>query len=102
MYRKASYTRPANASTRSWAYLTSSGIRSRWCRKPARDCTILRSAEMTATRMAARTDERRRRVLVVDDEHTLAEIVSRYLERGGYDVRQAFDGPHAVGAATSW
>jgi DNA-binding response OmpR family regulator len=57
---------------------------------------------MTTTGASARANQRRQRVLVVDDEQTLAEIVSRYLERGGYEVRQAFDGPQAVGAATSW
>ena len=35
-------------------------------------------------------------VLVVDDEPTIAEIVSRYLERAGYDVRTAADGPLAL------
>jgi DNA-binding response OmpR family regulator len=55
-----------------------------------------------ASAQAARTGERTRRVLVVDDERTLAEVVSRYLERAGYEVRQAFDGPSAVAAATAW
>ena len=35
-------------------------------------------------------------VLVVDDEPTIAEVVSRYLERAGYDVRSVGDGPAAV------
>ncbi|HEV3045886.1 MAG TPA: response regulator transcription factor [Solirubrobacteraceae bacterium] len=35
-------------------------------------------------------------VLVVDDEPTIAEVVSRYLERAGYDVRTAGDGKHAL------
>jgi len=43
-----------------------------------------------------------RRVLVVDDERTIAEVVSRYLERAGYEARQAFAGPAAVGIAHSW
>ena len=40
------------------------------------------------------------RVLVVDDEPTIAEIVCRYLERAGYDASSAADGPSAVAAAT--
>jgi DNA-binding response OmpR family regulator len=35
-------------------------------------------------------------VLVVDDEPTIAEVVSRYLQRAGYDTRIAGDGPTAV------
>jgi two-component system, OmpR family, response regulator ResD len=35
-------------------------------------------------------------VLVVDDEPTIAEVVSRYLERAGYDVRTAGDGDLAL------
>ena len=38
-------------------------------------------------------------VLVVDDEPTIAEIVSRYLERAGYDTRVAGDGPQALALA---
>jgi DNA-binding response OmpR family regulator len=35
-------------------------------------------------------------VLVVDDEATIVEVVGRYLERAGYQVQQAFDGPEAL------
>ena len=35
-------------------------------------------------------------VLVVDDEPTIAEVVSRYLERAGYETRVAADGPRAI------
>jgi DNA-binding response OmpR family regulator len=35
-------------------------------------------------------------VLVVDDEPTITEVVSRYLERAGYDTRVAADGPEAL------
>jgi two-component system response regulator ResD len=38
-------------------------------------------------------------VLVVDDEPTIAEVVSRYLERAGYRARIASDGPSAIEAA---
>jgi two-component system response regulator ResD len=35
-------------------------------------------------------------VLVVDDEPTIADVVSRYLERAGYSARVAVDGPDAL------
>jgi len=35
-------------------------------------------------------------VLVVDDEPTITDVVSRYLERAGYDTRVAGDGPQAI------
>src|SRR6478752_3585045 len=38
-------------------------------------------------------------VLVVDDEPTIAEVVSRYLERAGYRTRIAADGAQALEAA---
>jgi two-component system, OmpR family, response regulator ResD len=40
--------------------------------------------------------ERRRTVLVVDDEPTIAEVVARYLERAGYDTATAGDGVEAM------
>jgi DNA-binding response OmpR family regulator len=40
----------------------------------------------------------RRRVLVVEDEPSIGEIVGRYLERAGYDTRVVHDGPAAVAA----
>ncbi|HWU08416.1 MAG TPA: response regulator transcription factor [Streptomyces sp.] len=39
------------------------------------------------------------RVLVVDDEKPLAQMVATYLTRAGYDVAQAHTGPDAVDAA---
>ncbi len=48
------------------------------------------------------TDSSRGRVLVVDDEPTIAEIVSRYLERGGYETRVAADGHAALARASTW
>ena len=39
------------------------------------------------------------RVLVVDDEAPLARVVASYLEREGFQVDLAFDGPAAVAAA---
>lgn len=41
------------------------------------------------------------RVLVVDDEKPLAEVVSRYLHLAGYDVTQAHDGLQALQLARS-
>jgi len=35
-------------------------------------------------------------ILVVDDEPTITEVVSRYLERAGYATRVAADGPDAL------
>jgi two-component system response regulator ResD len=48
------------------------------------------------------TDSSRGRVLVVDDEPTIAEIVSRYLERAGYETRVAADGHAALAHASTW
>jgi DNA-binding response OmpR family regulator len=39
------------------------------------------------------------RVLVVDDEQSLAKVVASYLERDGHEVECVFDGPTAVSAA---
>lgn len=39
------------------------------------------------------------RVLVVDDEKTLAEMVATYLERAGFTVAQAHTGPQALAEA---
>jgi DNA-binding response OmpR family regulator len=40
--------------------------------------------------------ESRGSVLVVDDEPTITDVVSRYLERAGYDTRSAADGAAAL------
>jgi DNA-binding response OmpR family regulator len=40
-----------------------------------------------------------RRALVVDDEQPLARLVASYLERDGFEVDLAYDGPSAVGRA---
>ena len=44
----------------------------------------------------------RAKVLVVDDEPMVAEVVSRYLGREGYDVATADDGAKALEMARSW
>jgi two-component system, OmpR family, response regulator ResD len=46
-------------------------------------------------------DHVRGSVLVVDDEPTIAEIVSRYLERAGYETHIAADGNEAIDAAAA-
>jgi len=38
-------------------------------------------------------------VLVVDDEPTIVEVVSRYMQRAGYETHGACDGPEALQAA---
>ena len=38
-------------------------------------------------------------ILVVDDEPTITEVVSRYLQRAGYETRVAGDGPRALALA---
>jgi two-component system, OmpR family, response regulator ResD len=38
-------------------------------------------------------------ILVVDDEPTIGDLVSRYLQRAGYKTRVAADGPGAMAAA---
>jgi two-component system, OmpR family, response regulator ResD len=40
-------------------------------------------------------------VLVVDDEPTITDVVSRYLQRAGYETRVAGDGPSALELAGS-
>ncbi|GAA0664064.1 response regulator transcription factor [Streptomyces thermocarboxydovorans] len=47
------------------------------------------------------TGQARARVLVVDDDPTVAEIVSGYLDRAGYDVDHAGDGPDALARAAA-
>jgi DNA-binding response OmpR family regulator len=41
-------------------------------------------------------EESKGTVLVVDDEPTIVEVVGRYLERAGFDVQRAMDGPEAL------
>ena len=40
--------------------------------------------------------DEKHRLLVVDDEHAIAELLSRHLEREGYRVSLAFDGDEAT------
>jgi two-component system response regulator ResD len=55
--------------------------------KRARPVAIIGSMPETHTRGE---------ILVVDDEPTIGEVVSRYLERAGYATRVAADGPSAL------
>jgi DNA-binding response OmpR family regulator len=41
------------------------------------------------------------RVLVVDDDQTVSDVVARYLRRSGYEVDCAQDGPSALALATA-
>jgi len=58
---------------------------------------------MSSLRMAQAqpAQERRGSVLVVDDEPTITELVSRYLQRAGYDTEIASDGAKAIDAAAA-
>jgi DNA-binding response OmpR family regulator len=47
------------------------------------------------------TASRRSRVLVVDDDATVAEVVARYLEHEGFDVETVADGRAALDRATA-
>jgi len=60
-----------------------------------------RSADAPAASaiISAMPRESRGTVLVVDDEPTIVEVVSRYLARAGFVPREAYDGPAAVEAA---
>jgi DNA-binding response OmpR family regulator len=51
------------------------------------------------TTRQAQTSGSRGSVLVVDDEATIAEVVSRYLQRAGYATQVASDGVQAMDAA---
>ncbi len=42
------------------------------------------------------------RILVVDDEHIVTEVVERYLQREGYEVKVAYDGYQALKTAREW
>ncbi len=53
----------------------------------------------SAATIARMEEHSRGTVLVVDDEPTIAEVVSRYLERAGYETQVAGDGPAALEAA---
>ncbi|MGB0119878.1 MAG: response regulator, partial [Solirubrobacterales bacterium] len=41
----------------------------------------------------------RGKILVVDDEPTIVEVVARYMERAGFEVETAADGPSAIAKA---
>jgi len=45
--------------------------------------------------------KRRTRILVVEDDPTVADVVARYLEREGFDVETVVDGPAALESAAA-
>src|SRR5947209_20159260 len=47
------------------------------------------------------TERARGKVLVVDDEPTIGDVVSRYLQRGGYETTIAENGTRALGEAAA-
>ncbi|MFE3287502.1 response regulator, partial [Streptomyces sp. NPDC059233] len=51
---------------------------------------------------ASATPGAQRRVLVVEDDHTIAEAIAVRLRAEGFQVQTAADGPAAVAAAESW
>lgn len=57
---------------------------------------------MSTPSMPQTTVAPRPRVLVVDDEIPLLELVAGYLERDGFDVATAADGQSAVSKARDW
>jgi two-component system response regulator ResD len=60
------------------------------------------ASQLPAGDHARMGDAHRGRVLVVDDEPTIAEIVARYLERARYETRIAGDGHAALARASTW
>src|SRR5438477_12535894 len=52
--------------------------------------------KMDADQSTQGTTARRQRVLVVEDEPMVAEVVERYLRRDGYDVSVIHDGERAL------
>ena len=61
----------------------------------ARGGLVNRAAAPNNRRVEA-NGHRRGSLLVVDDEPTITEVLSRYLERAGYETRVAADGPQAL------
>jgi two-component system, OmpR family, response regulator len=58
--------------------------------------------EVTATQPLLRADGTKLRILVVDDEQSLAVVLATMLEREGWDARTAFDGETAVSVGTEF
>ena len=56
-------------------------------------------ARATSARIDLMEQSATAKVLVVDDEPTIVDVVSRYLERAGFEVESAFDGPAAIAQA---
>ena len=58
-------------------------------------------SDSSAGTMAAVTEPSHGKILVVDDEPTILEVVARYLDRAGYETVQAADGLEALRLAES-
>ncbi|KNX37788.1 response regulator transcription factor [Luteipulveratus halotolerans] len=52
--------------------------------------------------MTVQQNDRRSRVMVVDDERALAGMIANYLDRAGHHVRVVHTGTEAVPAAREW
>ena len=91
--------------------LTATHTIARWCsgRVPERGCaeavprneqgvtTPLASPALTCSlEQSEQRDELVTKILVVDDEQSIVELIRGYLEREGFEVFDAFDGPTAV------
>jgi PAS domain S-box-containing protein len=61
-----------------------------------------KSAEPTHTASGGGAVGRTLKVLVVDDNQDLVEMLSLVVESGGHEVRKAFDGPEALSIARSY
>ena len=53
-------------------------------------------ADRTSGRISLMEDSSQAKILVVDDEPTIVDVVGRYLERAGFEVETAADGPDAI------
>src|SRR5918992_1020518 len=70
---------------------------------PTIACEAERVQHRTSAKPPGPATEPRGRILVVDDDPTVAEVVSGYLDRAGYVVDRAGDGPDALErAAAHW
>src|ERR687891_119412 len=77
------------------------------CQSDNRSLIQVRSAMYTISQEKITTQEpggtpMPARVLVVDDERVVTEVVERYLQREGYEVSLASDGAEALRLAQEW
>ena len=43
-----------------------------------------------------------RKILVVEDDHNISDLIRMYLEKEGFEIQTAFDGGSAVETFRSW